>query len=214
MSTGDDRPHDGSGEGPDDESRGEQPNPFKGTPFEQLFGQMGGPGGLGGAGGMGDLGEQLNKFSQQLGGQMPDLTQLFGQIQAMMAPHDGPLNWDLALDTARKTVAQDPDPSPTQKQKDAVADAVRLADHWLDDATELPSGITSTTAWSRAEWVVATSDTWRHLVEPIAKQSVEALSSALPEEARAMSGPLVGMLGKVIGGMLAGQTGSGIGTLA
>ena len=29
-----------------------------------------------------------------------------------------------------------------------------------------------------------------------------------------MSGPLVGMLGKVIGGMLAGQTGSGIGTLA
>ncbi len=211
MSTGDDRPHDGSGDGSDDESRGEQPNPFKGTPFEQLFGQMGGAGGMGG---MGDLGEQLNRFSQQLGGQMPDLTQLFGQIQAMMAPHDGPLNWDLALDTARKTVAQDPDPSPTQKQKDAVADAVRLADHWLDDATELPSGITSTTAWSRAEWVVATSDTWRHLVEPIAKQSVEALSSALPEEARAMSGPLVGMLGKVIGGMLAGQTGSGIGTLA
>ena len=199
MSSGEDRP------GPDD---GEQPNPFKGTPFEHLFG-----GAMGG-----DLGKQFQQqFGQQLGGlggQVPDLGALFGQIQAMLQPYDGPLNWTLALDTARRAVAQDPDPSPTQKQKDAVADALRLADHWLDEATELPSGITSTAAWSRAEWVVETSEVWRHLVEPIATQSVDALSQAMPEEARAMSAPLLGMLGKVIGGLLASQTGSGIGALA
>ena len=214
MSSGDDGTGEHEGRGED-----EQPNPFKGTPFEQLFGGMAGGGlggGLGGAFGK-DFQQQFQAFGQQLGGaggQMPDLGQLFGQIQAMLQPYDGPLNWELVLDTARRVVAQQPDPSPTQKQKDAVADAVRLADHWLDEATDLPSGITSTTAWSRAEWVVETAAVWRHLVEPIAARSVDALSDALPEEARAMSGPLLGMLGKVIGGMLASQVGSGLGTLA
>lgn len=131
-----------------------------------------------------------------------------------MQPHDGPVNWDFALDMARKAVAQSPDPSPSQRQQDAVADAVRLADHWLDETTEFPSGVTSTAAWSRAEWIVGTTDVWKVLVEPIAESSVAALGGALPEEARAMSGPLLGILGKAVGGMLAQQVGSGLGALA
>ena len=132
----------------------------------------------------------------------------------MMQPYDGPINWELVLDVARKTAAQTPDPSPTQRQKDAVADAVRLADHWLDEATSFPSGVSSTSAWSRAEWIVATEKVWHGLVEPIAASSVEAIGAALPAEARAMAGPLIGMVGKAIGGMLAQQVGSGIGALA
>lgn len=182
-----DSSNDGSSEGPDDGQ-----NPFKGTPFEQFFGAENG-GAMSG---------------------MPDLGQLFGQIQAMLQPYDGPLNWDLALDIARKSVAQNPDPSTTQRQKDSVADAVRLADHWLDDTTSFPSGVSSTAAWSRAEWVVNTTDVWKVLVEPIALQSVQALSSALPEEARASAGPILGMLGKAVGAMLATQVGSGLGALA
>ncbi len=112
-------------------------------------------------------------------------------------------------------MAQSPDPSPSQKQKDAVADAVRLADHWLDEATGVPvrasrrrrrgagpSGSSSTT------------DVWKVLVEPVAERSVGSLSSALPEEARQMAGPIMGILGKAIGAMLASQVGSGIGGLA
>src|SRR4029077_6150357 len=99
-------------------------NPFRGTPFEQFF-----------------------------GGGAPDLGQIFSQLQSMMQPYDGPLNWDVAVDMARKTVAQQPDPSPSQKQNDEVADAVRLADHWLDETTQFPSGVTSTAAWSRAEGI-------------------------------------------------------------
>jgi putative hydrolase len=186
----DDKP----GETPDDGQ-----NPFKGTPFEQIFGALGG-----GAGGL----------PGGMPAGMPDLSQLFSQIQFLMQPHDGPVNWDFALDMARKTVAQAPDPSPSQKQKDAVADAVRLADHWLDDTTAFPSGVSSTVAWSRAEWIVGTTDVWKVLVEPIAESSVQALGSALPEEARAMSGPLLGILGKAVGGMLASQVGSGLGALA
>ncbi|NYD55881.1 putative hydrolase [Nocardioides marinisabuli] len=201
-----DKPADGPGEGDD-----EQQNPFKGTPFEHLFGAGGA---MGGMGGMGGAGGQMPDLSAMFGGKMPDLNQIMSQIQSLMQPYDGPVNWDLAVDTARKTVAQQPDPSPSQRQKDAVADALGLADHWLDTATELPSAITSTGAWSRAEWVVGTQEVWRGLVEPVAAQSAQSLSGALPEEAQAMGGPLLGMLGTFMGSMLATQAGSGIGTLA
>jgi putative hydrolase len=160
-------------------------NPFRGTPFEQFF--------SGGA---------------------PDLGQLFSQIQSMMKPYDGPLNWELAIDTARKTVAQSPDPSPSATQSGEIADAVRLADHWLDETTGFPSGVTSTAAWSRAEWIVGTTDVWKVLVEPIAASSVGALGNALPAEATSMGGPILAMLGKAVGAMLATQVGSGLGAMA
>ena len=190
----------GSGEGPGDDQ-----NPFKGTPFEQFF--SGGAGGLGGLGGLAGLGGAG-------GGGMPDLNALFGQIQAMMQPYDGALNWAVAEDLARKAVAQSPDPTPTQRQKDAVADAVRLADHWLDEATGFPSAVTTTAAWSRAEWIVETLEVWKVLVEPVAEQSVKGVSGALPPEAQAAAGPILGILGKAIGAMLANQVGSALGGLA
>ena len=180
---------------PDDGPDRSGQNPFQGTPFEQLF-AGGFPGGAGMPGGM------------------PDLNQLFGQLQSLLQPHDGPLNWAFAIDLARKAVAQSPDPSPSQRQRDAVADSLRLADHWLDETTAFPSGVTSPAAWSRAEWVVGTTDVWKVLVEPIAQSSVQALGNAMPAETREMSGPLLGILGKAIGGMLAGQIGSGLGALA
>ena len=55
---------------------------------------------------------------------------------------------------------------------------------------------------------------WKVLVEPVAERSIGSLSSALPEEARQMAGPIMGILGKAISVMLASQVGSGIGGLA
>ena len=166
---------------------GEQPdNPFKGTPFEQFFGS----------------------------GQMPDLASIMSQVQAMMTPHEGAVNWTLAGDIARRAVAQHPDPSPTQRQQDQVADAVRLADHWLDEATTFSSGVTSTAAWSRAEWVESTREVWQGLVEPVAESVVGAMGNALPEDARSMAGPLIGMLGQMGGAMFGSQVGSALGGLA
>jgi putative hydrolase len=199
--------------GPDD-TPGDDANPFKGTPFEQFF--SGGAGGMGGMGGM-DLNALAGMFGGQGGqgaGGMPDLGALFGQLQSMMQPYDGALNWDVATDLARKSVAASPDPSPTSAQAGAVADAVRLADHWLDEVTDFPSGVTSTAAWSRAEWIVNTLDVWKVLVEPVAEQSVKGIGNALPAEAQAAAGPILGMVGKAVGAMLASQVGSGIGVLA
>lgn len=165
-------------------------NPFKGTPFEQLFGSLAG------------------------GGGMPDLSGILNQVQAMMQPFDGPVNWELARDTARKSVATSPDPSPGARERDQVADAVRLADHWLDDATTFPSGVRTTPVWSRAEWVEQTLPVWKVLVEPVAEHVTSAMGNALPEEAKAMAGPLLGMLSQAGGVMFGGQVGQALGGLA
>ncbi|HET7358247.1 MAG TPA: zinc-dependent metalloprotease [Nocardioidaceae bacterium] len=170
-------------------------NPFKGTPFEQFFASFGGnaPGGASG---------------------MPDLSALMGQMQQLMAPYEGAVNWNLAKDVARRVVAEEPDPSPTARDRAAVEDALQLADHWLDSATDFSSGVGTTAAWSRAEWVEQTVEVWRRLVEPVAEHVVAAMGNALPEEAKAMAGPLIGMLGKAGGAMFGSQVGQAVGGLA
>lgn len=167
----------------------ESQNPFKGTPMEQLFGA----------------------FS---GGQM-DMNQIMGQMQKMFAPHEGSVNFDLAKDVARHTLAASgPDPTPSSAQQGAVDDAARLAESWLDAVTDIPAGATTATAWSKAEWIEATADTWQQLVEPIAAHVVGAMSEALPEQAKAMAGPLMGMLSQAGGAMFGQQVGQALGGLA
>jgi len=183
------------GDRPDDES----PNPFKGTPFEQIFQSFGGGAGFPGAAG---------------GAGMPDLSALMSQMQAMMTPHEGSVNWTLAKDVARRTVAESPDPTPTERQRSDVADAVRLADHWLDSATDFPSGVHGVAAWSRAEWVEETLEVWKVLVEPVAEHVVSAMGKALPPEAQQMAGPLMGLIGQAGGAMFGGQVGQALGGLA
>ncbi|MBO9521606.1 MAG: zinc-dependent metalloprotease [Nocardioidaceae bacterium] len=167
-------------------------NPFKGTPFEQIFANLGSGAGLGGM----------------------DLSAMMGQLQQLMQPYDGPVNWNLAVDTARKVSAQTPDPTPGREDQAKVADAIRLADHWLDETTALPSGITTTAAWSRADWIEETTAVWRVLVEPVAEHVVGAMGEAIPEEAKAMAGPLIGMIGKAGGAMFGSQVGQALGGLA
>ena len=175
---------------------GDQPNPFKGTPFEQLFAAFGG--GAGGPAGAG----------------MPDLSALMGQVQAMMQPYDGAVNWNLAKDIARRSAAQEPDPSISSAEDTRIGDALRLADHWLDSATELPSGVSTTVGWSRAEWIEQTLPVWRQLVEPVAEHVVSAMTEALPEEARSMAGPFVALLGQAGGAMFGTQVGQALAGLA
>ena len=203
-----------SNDEPDDEQPGDDAsgasaggsaggNPFAVTPLEQLLGPLlGGAGASGGGLGFGGPGG-------------PDLSGLLGQIQSMMQPFEGPVNWELAKDTARKTVAAaGSDPAPTQADQAAVADAVRLADHWLDEVTDLTSGVTTTAAWSRAQWVEQTSATWHELVLPVAANVVAGMDKALPEEVRSMAGPFLQMMGQAGGSMFGQQAGQAIGGLA
>ncbi|WP_456698682.1 zinc-dependent metalloprotease [Aeromicrobium sp. P5_D10] len=172
-----------------DDDKEEPQNPFAGTPMEQLFGAFN-------------------------GGEM-DMAQIMSQVQRMFAPHEGSVNFDLAKEVARHTVAAaGPDLTPNAAQHGAVNDAVRLAELWLDGATSIPAGAVKATAWSKAEWIEATAGTWQQLVEPIAEHVVKAMSAALPEEAKAMAGPLMGMLTQAGGAMFGQQVGQALGGLA
>jgi putative hydrolase len=179
-----------------------------------------GPGGpLGPLGGMGPMGDP-QQFAEAL-----------RQFADLMAYQGGPVNWDLAKNIARQTVSAKGDASVLEVDRAKVAEALRLADLWLEDATEFPTGIRTVQAWSRAEWVEATLPVWSKLCDPIAARAVDAMSGLLtddpgelagdlPPEMRAMMGGLGGfgglgeMMRRIGGMMVGGQAGAAVGALA
>src|SRR5690606_39824745 len=164
-------------------------------PLSGLFGMLGGPVGPGGPGG-------------------PDLGALFQQLGQMLSWSGGPVNWDLANQSARQVVAAQGDRSVSGAERRDVEPAFGLADTWLDDATSFPATGGAPRTWSRAEWVDGTQAAWRDLVEPVAARVSEAMSSSLPPEMAQAAGPLVGMLQQVGVSMWGAQVGQSIGTLA
>jgi putative hydrolase len=175
--------------GDDDEPASSPPNPFAGTPFEQMF-------------------------SSITGGDAAGLQAMFGQLQRMFAPHEGAVNWELVRDLARQVIAQQPDRSPNAGDASRLQDAARLAEHWLDGATDFPAAASTIVAWSRAQWVEASMPAWQRLVEPVAESVVAAMGKAIPAEAAAMAGPMLGMLNQIGGAMFSQQIGQAIGGLS
>lgn len=147
------------------------------------------------------------------------LSQMFAQVQAMMnAPFEGPVNWQLAHENARRVAATGTDPSVNAHQAREVDEALRLAELWLDPVTDLPATGLIGRAWSRAEWVEATLGTWKRLTEPVANSVAKALSAAMteqmPEEMKAMMGGASSMLQNIGGAIFGMQLGQAIGALS
>ncbi|MEU6343012.1 zinc-dependent metalloprotease [Streptomyces sp. NPDC046977] len=176
------------------------------------------PFGFGGGNPFGAGGE--NPFAAMFGSLNPnDLGAAFQQLGQMLSYEGGPVNWEMAKDIARQTVAQaeaggvkDPSVGPADRAK--VEEALRLADLWLDGVTSMPSGAGSAVAWSRAEWVETTLPVWKELVDPVAERVGNAMGDVLPEEMQAMAGPLIGMMRSMGGAMFGTQIGQALGTLA
>lgn len=144
-----------------------------------------------------------------------DMSAMLHRFADMMSWQGGPVNWDLAKDTARHAVSESGDPSVSETERQEVAEAVRLADHWLDQVTSLPSGVRIAEAWSRSDWVERTVDVWAKLCDPVAGRVVEAMGGgAVPDEMQGMAGPLLGVVRQMGGMMFGGQTGQAIGELA
>ena len=93
-------------------------------------------------------------------GDPQQIAEALRQFADLMAYQGGAINWDLAKNIARQTVSAKGDPSVLANERTQIVEALRLADLWLEDATTLPSGIRSATAWSRSEWVEATMPVW------------------------------------------------------
>jgi putative hydrolase len=191
-------------------------------------GPGGGPGGPGG--GAGGPGGPLGPL-----GDPQQFADALRQFADLMAWQGGPVNWDLAKNVARQTVAAQGDASVLEVDRRKTIDALRTADLWLEDATTLPTGIRIAQAWSRSEWVEATLPVWSKLCDPIAARAVDAMGGMLTENPDELAGELppemrsamtaltggfgaLGGLGQMmrrIGGMMVGgQTGAAVGALA
>ncbi len=168
--------------------KGSQPDPFG-------FG--------GGDFDMNNLGQIFSKLGEMFSGAG---TSMAGGAQS------GPVNYDLARQLASSSIGF-VKPVP-EKTSAAVADAVRLADTWLDGVTPLPAGTTKAVAWTPSEWVDNTLATWKRLCDPVAEQMSTVWASALPEEAKAMAGPLMAMMTQMGGMAFGSQLGQALGTLS
>ncbi|BEP11970.1 zinc-dependent metalloprotease [Acidothermaceae bacterium B102] len=157
------------------------------------------------------------------GGGQADLSAALHRFADLMSWSGGPVNWDLARDVAVESAGEsDLMISPGQTQ--AVSEALRLADLWLDGVTPLPTGIRTTEAWSRKRWVQATLPVWSTLADPVAQRVVDALSAlsapggqlaeSMPPEMAAMGGALSGMFKQIGGAMFGSQVGQALGMLA
>jgi putative hydrolase len=201
----------GEGE-PGDEGRDEgQPA----DPLSALFGQLfsGAPG----AGGLPGLDPaQLAAAGIPADPQM--LSQVLSQVQRMLSTAgDGPVNWQLAHDVARQAAVAGGDPSVGEPARRQVVEALRLAEHWLDETTDMPAAGAVAEAWSRAEWVERTLPVWRRLTEPVATSVADAMATAMaqqaPEELRPMvaaAGQMVRQVGGAVFGMQVGQAVGGL----
>ncbi|WP_080796106.1 zinc-dependent metalloprotease [Corynebacterium pacaense] len=160
------------------------------------FGFFGGAG----AGGIGDI---LNQFGQMLSGMGDSMNSPAGA---------GAVNYELAARIARQQIGR---VEPIrQADRDAVTESVRLAELWLDDATELPSSGTRAEAWSAEDWLEKTLPMWKRLVSPVAEHMSQAQLDNLPEEAREMIGPMSQMMNQMSSMNFGMQLGNALGDLA
>lgn len=169
--------------------------------------------------GMSDVpGGSFGGFDPRMFEQVP----LFRELHRVMSWSGGPVNWDLAGQTAG-ALAVDDGAATSDRDGAELAQAVATAELWLDQVTDLPAVEGPVRALSQDEWVklAATSQGLGVYVEPMADGMSSALEVQLPEELagiagagqgnpmqqamRSMGAMLYGMQIGTIAGHLAGQ---------
>ncbi|MCV6970567.1 zinc-dependent metalloprotease [Mycobacterium bohemicum] len=185
--------------GGDDPDKHGKKDPESGSGPSEPFGAFG----MSGDFGMGDLGQIFTQLGQ-----------MFSSAGTVTAggQASGPVNYELARRVASSSIGfVAPVPASTNS---AIADAVRLAETWLDGATALPAGTTKAVGWSPSEWVDNTLETWKRLCDPMAQQISTVWASSLPEEAKSMAGPLLAMMSQMGGMAFGSQLGQALGRLS
>jgi putative hydrolase len=160
-------------------------------------------GGQSGAEAFNQLGQMLNQL---------------GQMLSQAGSSTGPVNYDLAKQIAMQKLSGSAGGqigfAASGDADTAVRDAAHLAELWLDAATILPAGATTTVAWSARDWVQKTLPTWQRLCDPVAQQVSGAWVEALPAEAKQAAGPLLSMVGQMGGMAFGSQLGNALAQLA
>lgn len=144
------------------------------------------------------------------------LSQLFGQVQAMMTDSDGPVNWELAsktaIDLAKQTQSQ-----PSETLIAEIQNAFDIAQLWLGEQTEFTNS-QPVKQLSRTLWVQDAIPLFKDLAEPVAASMSKALSENLnqvmPQELVGMVGPAQKFLENAGAAMFAAQLGQSVGKLS
>ncbi|KQH79798.1 hydrolase [Mycobacterium gordonae] len=184
-------------------SSGDDPDREKREKNDPGSGAGNNPFGFGGDFDMANLGQLFTRLGEMFG----------GVGSAMSSGKDaGPVNYDLARQVATSSIGfVAPIPATTSS---AIADAVHLAETWLNGATALPEGTTRAVAWSPSDWVENTLGTWKRLCDPMAEQISSVWAQSLPEEAKGMAGPLLQMMSQMGGIAFGSQLGQALGRLS
>lgn len=153
-----------------------------------------------------------------------DLGQVMARMQGMMGAFTSQMasfgksdasgmNWGFTRDVVRRlTAAAGEDPTPTPDQVGRVRDAVALADLWLDEEITFPRLTAPAAAWTRAEWVEGTWDTWQQLVRPVVSRLSAALRGIVAQQGEAVAAEP--MLRMALSGMFASQVGQSLASIA
>jgi putative hydrolase len=161
-----------------------------------------GPFGFGGDFDMADLGQIFTRLGQMFS----------GASTVVAGKSSGPVNYELARQLASSSIGFVAPISAATSS--AIADAVHLAETWLDGVTSLPAGTTKAVAWTPTDWVDNTLATWKRLCDPMAHQIATVWAAALPEEAKNMAGPLVAMMSQMGGVAFGSQLGQALARLS
>ena len=124
---------------------------------------------------------------------------LFRELQRVMSSSSGPVNWEMArqIGIANAQEGRD-DPAPTDEDRRGFEESVRVAEMHVARFTglEAPTDVVEIRTVRRADWVNASTQSLRELVEPAAARMATAMSEAtrealgpdVPEEMRAVGG--------------------------
>jgi putative hydrolase len=147
---------------------------------------------------------------------------LFRELAKVMSWRGGPVNWDLAGQTALALANAEAEEAVSASEQEAFASAVATAELWLDHVTELPRVEGTAQLLTRGEWtrLAATPEGLGAYVEPIAAGAGQGFAESLPAELQASLGPAgagnpIAQAMESLGAMLYGmQTGTITGHLA
>lgn len=143
---------------------------------------------------------------------------LFRELAKVMSWTRGPVNWDLARQTAESLSGAGADPARDDRDREEFAEAVRVAELWLDQVTALEAVDGPVQTLTPSEWARAatTSSGLGLLIEPLAAGMGEAMSGSLPEELSALGSQpgVADALRQSMGAMSAMMYGVQVGTIA
>ena len=113
-----------------------------------------------------------------------DMAAMFENMAAALrnSSNSSSVNWESARQATNEAIRTAGDPLISAEGIAALEESSSLADLWLNDVTMFPSSGKNCETLTRAEWVAATFDAWKTLVEPVADGVAGAMTGLMPTE--------------------------------